>query len=211
MKFLFDDESQSFEALRAAGYAYASGADLGEVIVTCRNIPEGDDEAWPAQWAATAARIEGIARESIAGGHRVSAREAFLRASNYYRAADFYRRADPGNDAESARLYQAAKDTFAEAVALFDTPVRSLEIPYERTTLPGYLYLADDTGARRPTVLFHGGFDSTLQEDYFAVVLIRFREDEGAGEHCQEGALLLFQQRTFDWIDTMFAPYSKEK
>ena len=35
MKFLFDDESFSFEALRAAGYASGSGADLGEVLVTC--------------------------------------------------------------------------------------------------------------------------------------------------------------------------------
>ena len=33
--------------------------------------------------------------------------------------------------------------------------------------------------------------------------LITFREDEGAGEHCQEGALFLFHQRTFDWLDTL--------
>ncbi|SDW92261.1 Lysophospholipase, alpha-beta hydrolase superfamily [Saccharopolyspora shandongensis] len=32
--------------------------------------------------------------------------------------------------------------------------------------------------------------------------LISFREDEGAGEHCHEGALSLFHQRTFDWLDT---------
>jgi len=35
--------------------------------------------------------------------------------------------------------------------------------------------------------------------------LILFREDEGAGEHCQEGALFLFHQRTFDWLDTVLA------
>jgi pimeloyl-ACP methyl ester carboxylesterase len=170
MNFLFDDNSQSFEALRAAGYAAFAGADLGEVLVTCRNIPEGDDEAWSTEWAATAARIEGIAREALGAGHGVSAREAFLRASNYYRAADFYRREDPDNDPESMRLYQAAKDTFAEAVNLFEAPVRALEIPYENTTLPGYLFLVDDSGAQRPTVLFHGGFDSTLQEDYYVIV-----------------------------------------
>ncbi|MEV6227531.1 hypothetical protein AB0L88_06540 [Saccharopolyspora shandongensis] len=32
--------------------------------------------------------------------------------------------------------------------------------------------------------------------------LISFREDEGAGEHCHGGALSLFHQRTFDWLDT---------
>ncbi|MEV0400075.1 alpha/beta fold hydrolase [Actinoallomurus sp. NPDC050550] len=169
MKFLYDDESFSFEALRAAGYAAYSGADLGEVLVTCRRIPEGDEEAWSAQWAATAARIERIGRDALAAGHRVSAREALLRASNYYRTADFYRRENPAADAESARLAKASQQTFADAAALLDTPARALRIPYEDTTLPGYLFLVDDSGTPRPTVLFHGGYDSTLEEDYLAM------------------------------------------
>ncbi|HWC82005.1 MAG TPA: hypothetical protein VG756_18800 [Pseudonocardiaceae bacterium] len=34
--------------------------------------------------------------------------------------------------------------------------------------------------------------------------LITFREAEaeGAGAHCHEGAMSLFHQRTFDWLDT---------
>jgi hypothetical protein len=43
---LFDDESFSYETLRAAGFANYGGADLGEVIVTARAIPEGDEVAW---------------------------------------------------------------------------------------------------------------------------------------------------------------------
>jgi alpha-beta hydrolase superfamily lysophospholipase len=169
MKFLFDDPSFSFEALRAAGYIAYAGADLGEVLVTCRQIPEGDEEAWSTQWAATAARIEGIGRDALAAGHRVSAREALLRASNYYRVADFYRRDDPEHDPESARLAKASQRTFADAAPLLETPVRALRIPYEDTTLPAYLFLVDDSGAPRPTVLFHGGYDSTLEESYFAI------------------------------------------
>ncbi|MGW6062290.1 alpha/beta hydrolase family protein [Streptomyces sp. NPDC055189] len=169
MKFLYDNESFSFEALRAAGYATYGGAELGEVLVTCRLIPDGDEEAWSAQWAATAARVECIGRDTLAAGHRVSAREALLRASNYYRTADFYRRADPENDTESARLATASRQTFADAAALLDIPARAVRIPYEDTTLPGYLFLADDSGEPRPTVLYHGGYDSTLEEAYFAL------------------------------------------
>jgi pimeloyl-ACP methyl ester carboxylesterase len=169
MKFLFDDESFSYEALRAAGYAAFNGADLGEVLVTCRQIPEGDEEAWSTHWAATAARVERIGRDALAAGHRVSAREALLRASNYYRTADFYRREDPAADAESARLAKASQQTFADAAALLDTPVRALRIPYRDTTLPGYLFLVDDSDTPRPTVLYHGGYDSTLEEDYLAL------------------------------------------
>jgi pimeloyl-ACP methyl ester carboxylesterase len=169
MKFLYDDESFSFETLRAAGYATYAGAELGEVLVTARRIPEGDEQAWTTEWAATAARVERIGREALAAGHRVSAREALLRASNYYRTADFYRREDPANDAESARLAKASQQTFADAAALLDTPARAVRIPYEGTTLPGYLFLADDSGEPRPTVLYHGGYDSTLEEDYLGL------------------------------------------
>jgi dipeptidyl aminopeptidase/acylaminoacyl peptidase len=169
MKFLYDDESFSFEALRAAGYATYGGAELGEVLVTCRQIPERDEQAWSAQWAATAARVERIGRDALAAGHHVSAREALLRASNYYRTADFYRRADPAKDAESARLATASQQTFADAAALLEVPARTLRIPYEDTTLPGYLFLADDSGEPRPTVLYHGGYDSTVEEDYLAL------------------------------------------
>ena len=169
MKFLFDDESFSFEALRAAGYADYAGAQLGEVLVTCRQIPEGDEEAWSAQWSATAARVEGIGRDALTAGHRVSAREGLLRASNYYRTADFYRRENPAVDAESARLARASQQTFADAAALLDTPARAVRIPYQDTTLPGYVFLADDSGRPRPTVLYHGGYDSTLEEDYLAL------------------------------------------
>ena len=169
MKFLYEDESFSFEALRAAGYAAYNGADLGEVLVTCRQVPEGDEEAWSVQWAATAARVERIGRDALAAGHWVSAREALLRASNYYRTADFYRRENPAADNESARIAKASQQAFADAAALLDTPARAVRIPYEDTTLPGYVFLVDDSGTPRPTVLYHGGYDSTLEENYLAL------------------------------------------
>ena len=169
MRFLFDDESFSFEALRAAGYATYGGAELGEVLVTCRDIAEGDEKGWSARWAATAARVEEIARTALAAGHTVSAREAYLRASNYYRTADFYRREDPANDTESARLAAASQQAFAHAANLLDIPARKVAIPYQGTTLPGYFFFADATGEPRPTVIYHGGYDSTLEEDYLAL------------------------------------------
>ena len=169
MKFLFDDESFSFEALRAAGYASGSGADLGEVLVTCANIPDGDEEAWCREWGALADRIRGTGLAALSAGHRISARDALLRASNYYRTAEFYRRSDPDNDAESARLAGLSRETFAAAAELLDVPARRVAIPYEDTTLPGYLFRADDSGTARPTLVYHGGFDSTLEESYFAI------------------------------------------
>jgi hypothetical protein len=62
MKFLFDDESFSFESLRAAGYANYGGADLGEVIATAAGIAEGDEAGWHRSWKATAERCENSVR-----------------------------------------------------------------------------------------------------------------------------------------------------
>ncbi|MFE4393428.1 MULTISPECIES: alpha/beta hydrolase family protein [Streptomycetaceae] len=203
MRFLFEDESFSFETLRAAGFAAYGGADLGEVVATARNIGEGDEEAWLREWKATAERVHGIGSRALAAGHRVSAREALLRASNYYRTAEFYRRDDPANDPEAKGLSALSRETFAAAAALMDTPVEAVAIPYEGAHLPGYLFLVDDSGAQRPTVLFTSGFDSTLEEAYFAVAAAALRRGynvlayDGPGQ----GAVLREQQLVFrpDW------------
>lgn len=167
MKFLFEDESFSFEALRTAGFANYGGAELGEVLATVRGIPEADEVAWHREWKATAERVDALGRASLAAGHKVSAREALLRASNYFRTAEFYRRDDPKNDPEVAELSARSRDAFVTAAALFDFGFEEVEIPYEGTTLPGYLYTVD--GTPRPTVIYNNGYDSTLDESYFAL------------------------------------------
>ncbi len=169
MRFLFDDESFSFETLRAAGFANYGGADLGEILVTARAIPEGDEIAWHREWKATAERVEELGRKSLADRHPISTREALLRASNYYRTAEFYRRDDPWNDPEVALLSAGSRETFRTAMGLFGFGFEQIRIPYEQTTLPGYLYLVDDSGVPRPTVVYTGGYDSTLEESYFAI------------------------------------------
>lgn len=169
MKFLFDNESFSFEALRTAGFANYGGADLGEVLVTAQAVPDGDEVSWHREWKATAERVEELGRESLAAGHNVSAREALLRASNYYRTAEFFRRDDPGSDPEVTMLSRRSRDTFVAAMPLFEFGFETVSIPYQQTTLPGYLYLVDGSGRPRPTVIYNSGFDSTAEESYFAI------------------------------------------
>ncbi|WP_039801184.1 alpha/beta hydrolase family protein [Nocardia araoensis] len=158
MKFLFDDESFAFEALRTACFAEFGGADLGEVLAVARAVPDGDEEAWCRQWTAAGDRARAL------GG-----RQALLRASNYYRTAEFFRRDDPFGDPVAKDLFARAQDTFAEAAQLMDTPVQAVEIPYEDTHLPGLLFLADDSGTPRPTIILTSGFDSPAEEAYFAL------------------------------------------
>lgn len=207
MKFLFRDKSFSFELLRAAGYANYAGADLGEVLATARSIPNGSEDAWLRSWSATADRVAGIAEASLARGHVVSAREAYLRASNYYRVAEFFRRRDPKNDSTAAHLFRRCAETFLAGARLLESPFETVEIPYAGTTLPAHLYLVDDAGTPRPTVIYNSGFDSTLEEAYFVVGAAALRRGynvlafDGPGQ----GAALRSQGLVFraDWEAVM--------
>ena len=77
MKFLFEDDTFSFETLRTTGFANYFSADLGEVLAT-------DQTSWHREWTATAGRVAELGERSLAAGHRVTARENLLRATNYY-------------------------------------------------------------------------------------------------------------------------------
>lgn len=168
MKFIFDpDETFSYETLRAVGYTPYGGADIGEVVATTARITSGDIESWFQEWRALADRIATAANVSAAGGHEISASSAYLRASNYYRASEFFLRDDPANDSRVA-------DTSALAIAAFTSAAKiqtewdEVRIPYEGVELKGYFLnvTGDEAG---PTLLAHGGFDSTVEEMYYAV------------------------------------------
>ena len=169
MKFLFEDDTFAFETLRITGFANYFGADLGEVLATAARITDGDQASWHREWAATAARVAELGERSLAAGHRVTARENLLRASNYCRNAAAFGFDNP------AALYAAPIDTFAAASALLDHPAEAVSIPYQDTTLPGYLFLMDDSGAPRPTIIYTSGYDSTSQECYFVLAVAAMR------------------------------------
>ena len=169
MKFLFDDKSFSFETLRAAGFSVDGGSDLGEIVVTAAKIGEGDEDAWHREWKSLAVRIHKLAQKSLDEHHKISAREAFLRTSNYYRVAEFYRRVDPTTDPEVRALSKLAREAFLAAAALMDGPVEDVAIPYGKHKLPAYLFLVDGSGKPRPTVIYVNGFNSTREEAYFAI------------------------------------------
>ena len=177
MKIVFQDPTFSFQLLRAISETYYKGADIGECLSTAYRIKERDFESWHKEWLITAQRVHKYADDSLAAGHKVSAREAYLRASNYYRAAEFLLM-DP-EDPGIQITWENSKECFRKAAKLFSPQVKvePVEIPYEQTTLPGYFYsssnnsnntMTSSSKQKRPTLIAHGGFDSTLEELYTA-------------------------------------------
>jgi pimeloyl-ACP methyl ester carboxylesterase len=166
MKVAFKDESFAFEFVRNLGFMYYGGSDLGEMMATAGRITEGDFESWFTEWDKVGQRTLSRADASLASGHRESARTSYLRASTYFRTAEFYLHGNPA-DPRILSESRASQKAYAEAAKLTGPTWEPVEIPYEGTTLPGYFYKVDDSGKPRPTLIFHGGLDSSLEELFY--------------------------------------------
>src|SRR5918996_4058763 len=156
MKIYFDDLEYDGQFLRTLNYA-SLGAQIGEAWAIAAQIRVGDAASWYDAWSSYADRLYDLAVRSRAAGHRVSARNAFLRASNYYRTAYIFMFALPV-DPRVIEAYEKQTDSFQKAAALFEQPIEVLKIPYEKTTLPGYFVKHDVSAARGKTLLCTGGY-----------------------------------------------------
>jgi len=152
---------------RALVLAIDRGADFGECVTTVERVGAGSVDDWHREWVATADRIAAIGDESAAGGHRASAREAYYRACNYYRSSYFPLYGAP-TDPRLVEAFDKETAVFLKGAALSDIPIEAVEIPFEDKTLPAYFVTVDDSGDPRPTIVHTNGYDSTIQEMYFA-------------------------------------------
>lgn len=167
MKFVFDNPTFSFEALRTLNYAPYGGADVGEVLSTSYKIKDGDFESWYTEWLALANQLLKRAQDFEKSENRISASESYFKASNYFRTAEFFLHGNP-DDPKIMSTWGASRDSFRKGLSLSDEKAEIIEIPYEDTTMPAYFYKIDDEV--RPTIIIHGGYDSISEELYFQVV-----------------------------------------
>jgi hypothetical protein len=161
-KVLFRNASYDGQLMRTLAAAMVAGADLGEAMATARRIGKPSGTAWYDAWARTAGQARQTAERARASGERVSARHGFLRASEYYRQAFYFLRSDL-DDRRLQDAYRAHVDTFRAATALMDHPAEAVRIPYDTTTVSGYLFAPDGAAQARPTVIFPCGYDSTAE------------------------------------------------
>jgi len=155
---------------RALFYASYGGADFGECQATVARIgDDGDADAWHREWVATADRLAEAAAASEAGGHPVSAREAYTRAANYYRTS-FQPLFGAPVDPRLSAAFEKESEALAAAARLADPPVEMVEIPFEDGSLPGMIVEPRGQGPVRGTIVHTNGYDSDLSEMYIAHV-----------------------------------------
>lgn len=151
------------------------GAELGEAMYAASRIRDGDPESWFHEFTALGERVEARALTSLAGGHRVSARESFLRCYAYYRGAPAF--LNPRSDERYRKAYERGQACFLRANNLLDVPLEPISVPFEGKTLPGYFARVDQSGQARRTLFMVGGGDTFVEDLYFYIVPAALRRN----------------------------------
>jgi pimeloyl-ACP methyl ester carboxylesterase len=160
---LLKDHEADWMLQRTLAYMNVNAAEIGEVRTIAQQINIRDPESWPTAWSEMAALVESHGERALADGDLVAARQAFLRASNYFRAAEY---GCVPSHARFEELWERSVAAFRKAAVLFDPPVEAIEVPFEGVPLPGYFWRPDDTDTPRPTLMVAGGNDDTIEEDF---------------------------------------------
>jgi pimeloyl-ACP methyl ester carboxylesterase len=162
----FTDVDFNFQFLRALDHTTYMGAQVGECVQAASCIIDGDYESWYMQWRSLADRLYATAQECERKGHMISARDAYLRASNYYRTSYFFLR-DHIDDLRLQGAFTLQEQAFKKAIPYMSYHIETLTIPYSNTSLSGYAHCPAKSIDKNVLVIFPCGSDSTKEEHYF--------------------------------------------
>ncbi len=170
LREVFKNPDFTFQFIRVAGAAPYGAANLRECLDTAKKITDGDLESWYREWYATAQKVERIGKENELFGSVQVAREAYVRASNYYRSAGFFLSEKP-MDPRVQDTWNRSAFVFRKAAGMFSPPIEYVEIPYEGDSIPAYFYSGGIAERELPTIIVHQGFDGTKEETFPAGIV----------------------------------------
>jgi hypothetical protein len=131
------------------------------VLATLDRITDGDPQSWFDAWTAMAADLDARGEDALGRGHRQTASWAFLAAAEYYSKALVF---VDGLADQSVLLptFRRGRARWEKVIDASAGRFVRVQVPYEDTTLPGYLLRPDDSGAARPTLVVTNGSDGSL-------------------------------------------------
>ncbi|WP_460108557.1 alpha/beta hydrolase family protein [Streptomyces sp. YKOK-J1] len=151
-----------YEIRLALGSAWRQGADPGEVLATAAAVADADGQRWFDAWVGLGRAVRERADRAAAKGHTVSARDGWLRAAGYFGTAlvGVDAVADPGK--RLAEVFPEHRACFARFLRAWDPPAEPVAVPYEGTTLPGYLVGPPGATGPLPTLIANNGSDGPV-------------------------------------------------
>ncbi|MFK8163037.1 MAG: alpha/beta hydrolase family protein [Lewinella sp.] len=155
----------SYQVNRALTQAHYGGGEFAEILEVASNINPKDRSTINKAWLDMGDPVFDLAEGYEKDGNFVSARRTYLRAFNYLRSAEFFMKL---GDPQKLATYKKAREAFVRATKYFDEKVVNVEVPFEGSSLPGYLI--KPVGVEKPPVIvFFGGLDSLAEELYFGI------------------------------------------
>jgi hypothetical protein len=155
----FRDKGLDYQTRTVLGRAVHGASDVGEVLAAIERI--SDHESWRSQWSQTAGRIHAVGDDLRAGGELLGAQSAYLRAATYW-ACVVESLSEQDDESALLRAFRAHRQCWDEFVACSRGAHVGVDVPYEGTTLPGYLLRPDDSGTPRPTLVITNGSDGAI-------------------------------------------------
>src|SRR5689334_3977217 len=158
--YFFKNSSFEYVFLTSLGRAYHQGGNVGKVLYVIRQIEDGNYESAYRAMMAAGDEARAMAEDSVAGGHMESGRQAYLWAQNFYDSATYF--ADgTGDPSRIKTAWQMMDDCWLKSLALFDSPIEQVSIPYEDTTLRGFYFRGKSTRKTRPLLILVNGSDGS--------------------------------------------------
>lgn len=166
----------SYQLNRALTQAHYGGGEFAECLEVAGQITPGDRESFHHAWAKMGNKVFDLAENFAANKQDVSARRSYLRAFNYLRTSEFFLTL---HDERKLPYYNKCREAFKKAIERFDQPVRQVEIPFEGSFMPAFVFAP--VGVKNPPMMImFGGLDSLAEELYF-----------GIGQHLNERGIAL--------------------
>jgi hypothetical protein len=157
---LFSDFTFDFTSQIGLGASYYGCANPGKIFAIASQIADGDFESAYQAYVRAGAESQAWAEDASRKQQRVSAREAYLWAANYWYAALYFLdgTANPSRLWPTWERYEAC---WTAATELFETPVERVEVPYQNQTLTGWFFRVDHSPPPRPLVILNNGADGS--------------------------------------------------
>ncbi len=155
----------SYQINRALTQAHYGGGEFAEILKVASEIDPADRESFNKAWAKMGDAVYDKAEQYLKAENFISARRTFLRAFNYLRTAEFFMTL---RDDRKLPYYLKCREAFNKAIDLFDEKPMRIEVPFEGSLLPGYLF--KPSGIKKPPLMImFGGLDSLAEELYFGI------------------------------------------
>jgi hypothetical protein len=150
------------------GYTATGGPDVGVLQAVGAAVGDGDDGAHNAAWVAAGDRM--LAEAAATRRQESRCRLTFWASACY--ATSYHPLYGARVDPRLLAAFRKQIAAFEAGLALLPHPVAPLRVPFEGTTMPGYLLpVAGGEAETRPLVILTNGYDATVTEMYFATAV----------------------------------------